>query len=425
MPSHPLMRHRRALMATSVGNLLEQYDNLIYAYSATTLAALFFPGSRGTAGVLSTFAVFAVGFFARPLGTVVFGHIGDRFGRRPALFISVVVMGAATALIGCLPTHETAGNWAPAMLVLLRLVQGFALAGEWAGSAAMLVEYAPEGRRGVFGSFNQVSTAAGFLLAAAVVAVNEAVFPDDAMLSFGWRVPFLLGAVTAVAAAFLRLGLEETPAFVEQESGTAQRLNPLRSAFTHQKLAMLRGFGFTVGWTVAYFFFLTYLPTYLRTDAGVPAGVVNASSLAGIGVLTVSIFLFGLWSDRIGRKKLLLAGSGGFVLLSYPVMALFSTGSTAAVYGGQILIALVLGCFSGPGPAALAELFPTTVRYSALGIGYNFGVMAFGGTAAFIASAITAATGSGPAVAILPTAAALITFLTVCAMPESYRSPLR
>ncbi|MFI6359664.1 MFS transporter [Streptomyces sp. NPDC050743] len=423
--SHPVLRHRRALVATSVGNLLEQYDNLIYAYSATALATLFFPGESSATGVLSTFAVFAVGFFARPLGTVVFGHIGDRFGRRPALFISVVVMGAATALIGCLPTHQSAGNLAPVLLVVLRLVQGFAVAGEWAGSAAMLVEYAPDGRRGVFGSFNQVSTAAGFLLAAAVVAVNEAAFPGDAMLSFGWRVPFLLGAVTAAAAAFLRLGLEETPAFVEQESVTAHRVNPLRAAFAQQKAAMLRGFGFTVGWTVAYFFFLTYLPTYLRSEAGVPAGVVNASTLVGIGVLTVSIVLFGLWSDRIGRKKLLLAGSGSFVLLSFPVMALFSTGSTAAVYGGQVLIALVLGCFSGPGPAALAELFPTTVRYSALGIGYNFAVMAFGGTAAFIASGIAAATGSGPAVAILPTVAALVTFLTVCAMPESYRSPLR
>ncbi|MGW7694899.1 MFS transporter [Streptomyces asiaticus] len=426
LPPLQMLRQRRlALAATSIGNLLEQYDNLIYAYSATTLATLFFPSDSPTSGALSTFAVFAVGFFARPIGTVVFGHIGDRYGRRPALFISVVLMGLATALIGCLPTNDTAGMLAPALLVVLRLIQGFAVAGEWAGSAAMLVEFAPEGKRGLFGSFNQVSTAAGFLLAAAVIAINTAIFPGDAMLSFGWRVPFLLGAVTAIVAAFLRFGLEETPAFVEQESETAPRTSPLRTAFAHQKTAMLRGFCFTVGWTVAYFFFLTYLPTYLRTEAEVAEGVVNASTLVGLSVLTTSIVVFGLWSDRIGRKKLMLTGAAGFVLLSFPIMALLNTGSTAAVYTGQIIIALCLGCISGPGPAALAELFPTSVRYSALGIGYNFAVMAFGGTAAFLASGIVAATGTPLAVAILPTTAALVTLVTVYVMPESYRSPLR
>ncbi|MFT9474638.1 MFS transporter [Streptomyces sp. 11-1-2] len=423
-PPATLFQHRRALAASSVGNLMEQYDNLIYAYSATTLGALFFPSENTTTGVLSTFAVFAVGFFARPLGTVVFGHIGDRFGRRPALVLSVVVMGLATALIGCLPTYDTIGALAPVLLIVMRLFQGFAVAGEWAGSAAMLVEYAPPGRRGVFGSFNQVSTAAGFLLAATVVAVNSAVFDDDAMLAHGWRVPFLLGGVTAAVAVLMRMGLEETPAYVADDEAKA-RQNPLRTAFDQQKAAMFRGFCFTVGWTVAYFFFLTYLPTYLRAEADIDPGIVNASNLVGTGVLTVSIVLFGLWSDRIGRKKLLLAGSGGFVVLSLPVMALFETGSTAAVYTGQILIALTLACFSGPGPAALAELFPTSVRYSALGIGYNFSVMAFGGTAAFIASGIVATTGVPLAVAALPAAAALVTFITVCTMPESYRSPLR
>ncbi|WP_237720009.1 MFS transporter [Streptomyces xiaopingdaonensis] len=423
-PPTSLRQHRRALAASSVGNLMEQYDNLVYAYSATVLGALFFPSENDAVGVLSTFAVFAVGFFARPLGTIVFGHIGDRLGRRPALVLSVVVMGLATALIGCLPTYDSIGALAPVLLVVLRLFQGFAVAGEWAGSAAMLVEFAPPGRRGVFGSFNQVSTAAGFLVAAAVVAANSAVFSDEAMLAYGWRVPFLLGGITAAVAVLLRMGLEETPAFVEDEEAGARR-SPLRTAFAQQKTAMFQGFCFTVGWTVAYFFFLTYLPTYLRTEAGIDPDVVSVSNLVGTGVLTVSIALFGLWSDRIGRKRLLLVGSGGFVVLSFPVMMLFGTGHAAAVYIGQILIALTLACFSGPGPAALAELFPTSVRYSALGIGYNFSVMAFGGTAAFIASGIVAATGVPLAVAALPAAAALVTFLTVCTMPESYRSPLR
>lgn len=415
----------RALVSGSVGNLLEQYDNLVYAYSTVYLSAQFFADGGSLSSLLSTFAVFAVGFLARPVGTVVFGHIGDKFGRRPALLASVVLMGAATVLIGLLPGYATIGAAAPVLLVVLRLFQGFAVAGEWAGSAAMLVEYATRRTRGRYGSLNQVSTAAGFLVAAAVVALNSLFWSEQGMLDFGWRVPFLVGALTALIAVLLRFGLEDTPAFREQEAAGETVASPLRLALRTQKSAMARGFFFTVSWTVAYFFFLTYLPTHLRSQVGVDPGLVEASNIVGLVVLTVAIFGFGVLSDHIGRKPLLLIGSGGFVVLSFPVMWLFSTGSTAAVYLGQVLIALVLAAFSGPGPAALAEIFPTNVRYSALGIGYNFSVMAFGGTAGFIATALIDATGNALLVALLPTAAAVITFVTVCLMPETYRTELR
>ncbi|KAA9161667.1 MHS family MFS transporter [Amycolatopsis acidicola] len=404
---------------------MEQYDNLVYAYSTVYLSAAFFSGGGSLSSLLSTFAVFAVGFLARPVGTVVFGHIGDKVGRRPALLMSVLLMGSATVLIGLLPGYHTIGVAAPILLVLLRLFQGFAVAGEWAGSAAMLVEFATSRTRGRYGSLNQVSTAAGFLVAAAVVALNSLFWTEDGMQSFGWRVPFLIGAVTALVALLLRLGLEDTPAFQQQQDAGATSGSPLKLAFHTQKASMARGFFFTVSWTVAYFFFLTYLPTHLRKEVGLSSGVVEASNIVGLIVLTAAIFFFGVLSDRIGRKPLLLIGSGGFVVLSFPVMWLFSTGSVAGAYLGQILIALVLAAFSGPGPAALAELFPTNVRYSALGIGYNFSVMAFGGTAGFIATALIDATGNALVVAALPTAAAVITFVTVCLMPETYRSELK
>jgi MFS transporter, MHS family, proline/betaine transporter len=414
----------RAVVAGGIGNLLEQYDNLVYAYSTVYLSAQFFAGGSLSA-LLSTFAVFAVGFFARPLGTVVFGHIGDKVGRRPALLASVILMGAATVLIGLLPGYHTIGTAAPVLLVLLRLFQGFAVAGEWAGSATMLVEYATPGARGRYGSLNQVSTAAGFLLAAAVVAVNSLFWSEQGMQGFGWRVPFLVGSVTALVAFLLRYGLEDTPAYREQAAAGATSGNPLRLTFRTQKAAMAQGFFFTVGWTVAYFFFLTYLPTHLEKQVGLDAGTVQASNLLGLVVLTVAVYGFGILSDRIGRKPLLLIGSGGFVLLSFPVMWLFQTGSVAGAYLGQILIGLVLAAFSGPGPAALAELFPTNVRYSALGIGYNFSVMAFGGTAGFIATALIGATGNALVVAALPTAAAVVTFVTVCRLPETSRIELK
>ncbi|WP_205622841.1 MFS transporter [Sciscionella marina] len=415
----------RAVVSGSIGNLMEQYDNLVYAYSTVYLSAEFFTSGDSLSGILSTFAVFAVGFFARPLGTIVFGHIGDKLGRRPALIASVVLMGSATVLVGLLPGAATIGLAAPILLVLLRLFQGFAVAGEWAGSAAMLVEYAPPGARGRYGSFNQVSTAAGFLVAAAVVALNSLFWTEQGMLEFGWRIPFLLGVLTTLVALVLRFGLEDTPAYqAEQRAGTTST-SPLTLAFRTQKAAMTRGFLFTVSWTVAYFFFLTYLPTHLREQVGLSSGTVQASNLVGLAVLTVAIYLFGRLSDRIGRKPLLLIGSGGLVLLSFPAMLLFETGSTAGAYLGQILIALVIAAFSGPGPAALSEIFPTNVRYSALGIGYNFSVMAFGGTAGFIATALIDVSGNALLVAVLPTAAALITFATVCAMPETYKSELK
>lgn len=416
---------RRAVLAGSFGNLMEQYDNLVYAYSATLLAVLFFPSAEGLTGVLATFAVFAVGFFARPLGTLVFGHFGDKVGRKQTLIASVVLMGLATVLIGCLPTFNSIGTMAPILLVILRLLQGFAVAGEWAGSAAMLVEYAPAHRRGFFGSFNQVTTAGGFLLASAVVALNSLFFDEKTMLEFGWRVPFLLGIVTAVVAVILRFGLEDTPSYRAEKAAGHTTEQPLRIAFATQKLAIAKGFGFTVGWTVAYFFFLTYVPTYLTSVAGVSPGVAKSSNLVGLAVLTVAIAVFGALSDRIGRKPLLLIGSGGFVLLSYPILLMFGTGNDLLVYLAQIFVALVLAAFSGPGPAALAELFPTNVRYSSLGIGYNFSVTIFGGTAAFVATGLVGATGIPEMAALLPILAALVTLLVVIRMPETFRTPLR
>lgn len=425
LPQLTTKTRTRAVIAGSFGNLMEQYDNLVYAYSAATLSAVFFPSENPVAGLLSTFAVFAIGFLARPFGTLVFGHLGDNVGRRKTLIASVVMMGLGTATLGVLPTFEQVGVIAPALLVLLRLVQGFAVAGEWTGSTAMLVEYAPPNKRGLFGSFNQVTTAGGFLLASAVVATNAAIFGEKAVAEYAWRFPFLLGIVTLVVAVILRLGLEDTPSYKAQQKAGNIVKHPLREALRTQKSAIARGFGFNVGWTVAYFFFLTYIPSYLTTIAGVAPDVARGSNLAALAVMTVACAAFGLLSDRVGRKPLLLTGATGFVLLTWPVLMMFNSGVTGAVYAGQILIALVLATFSGAAPAALAELFPTHLRYSALGIGYNFSVMAFGGTAPFVATGLVALTGAAQSVALLPIVAAIVTFAVVVRSPESARMPLR
>jgi MFS transporter, MHS family, proline/betaine transporter len=409
----------RAVVAGSFGNVMENYDNLVYAYTAATLGKLFFPESDGLVGTLYTFAVFAVGFLMRPLGAITFGHFGDKFGRRIALVVSVLMMGAATTLIGLLPTYESIGVLAPLLLVILRMVQGFSVAGEWAGSAAFLVEYAPARRRGFFGSFNQVSTAAGFLLASGVVALNSSIFTEEQVLAWAWRIPFLLSALTAVAALWLRYGMAETPAFTEEKAKGATAKSPLKEGMRTELPSIARGFGFTMLWTVAYFFFLTYVPTWLKDVAGVDPDVANASNIVGLVVLTVCIAGFGALSDRVGRKPLLLAGAAGFLVLSWPVMLLLQNGGVAGVYVGQIVIAVILAMFSGPGPAALSELFPTKLRYSTMSIGYNFAVMAFGGTAPFVATGLIQLTGSGMSPALLPIISAVVTLAVVVTMRES------
>ncbi|MGW0801992.1 MFS transporter [Nonomuraea sp. NPDC002799] len=409
----------RAVLAGSFGNIMENYDSMVYAYTAVTLGKLFFPESDALVGTLYTFAVFAVGFLMRPLGAIVFGHVGDKFGRRTALVVSVLMMGAATTLIGVLPAYGSIGVVAPLLLVVLRMVQGFSVAGEWAGSAAFLVEYAPERKRGFFGSFNQVSTAGGFLLASGVVALNTTIFTEEQVLAWAWRIPFLLAALTAAAALWLRYGMAETPAFAEEQQKGATAKSPLREGLRTQFAGIARGFGFTMLWTVAYFFFLTYLPTWLTDVAGVDAGVARASNLVGLVTLTVCIAGFGALSDRIGRKPLLLAAAAGFLVLSWPVMLLLRDGGAAGVFAGQIVIAVILAMFSGPGPAALSELFPTKLRYTTMSIGYNFAVMAFGGTAPFVATGLVQLTGSAMAVALLPIVSAAVTLTVVAGMRES------
>ena len=416
---------KRAILASSFGNLMESYDNLVYGYLAIYIGMNFFPTEDATTSLLATFATFAVGFIARPIGTLIFGHIGDRHGRKAALILSVVGMATVTTMVGLLPTYETIGVAAAALLVLLRMCQGIAMAGEWAGSAALLIEYAPANRRGFYGSFNQVSTAAGFLLAAGVVALVTTLASEDQLVAWAWRIPFLIGSITGIAAIILRFGLEDTPAFrAEKAEGNLVKA-PLVVALKTQFPAIVRGFGFTVVWTVAYFFFLTYIPTFLTAVVGVDPQFARFSNLAVLVIFTAMIAPFGLLSDKIGRKPLLLIGSGGFVVLSFPILWMFTTGNPALIVVGQLMMAVILASFSGAGIAALSEFFPTNVRYSALGIGYNFSVMAFGGTAPFIGTAIVGATGAPILTALLPTAAGLITFVVILTMKETYRDALR
>jgi MFS transporter, MHS family, proline/betaine transporter len=414
----------RATLAGSVGNLLEQYDSVIYAFSAVTMSKLFFPQADSQTALLLTFGVFAVGFLARPLGAVVFGHFGDRYGRRSTLLWSVALMAFCTVLIGLLPTYAVIGVTAPVLLTVVRFGQGIATAGETAGSATFIVEHAPPHRRGYLGSFQQVSSGLGFLAASGVTILLSLAFTTEQIEDWAWRLPFLLGLLSGLAALWIRLGVSESPAFEELKAKDEVRSNPLRGMFTTSAGAAVRSVGFISLWATGYYLFLTYIPTFLQQEADVAKDDAQLANLLALTVFVIVTPAFGALSDRIGRRPLLLTSAVAFLITSVPIMMVLSTGNTPAVYGLQILLAVFLGALAGPGPAALAEMFPAAVRFSAMSLGWNVSNTLFGGTAPFIATFLVGATGLSYSPAFLGVFCAPLALLVFLRLPETAKKPL-
>jgi MFS transporter, MHS family, proline/betaine transporter len=410
---------RRAVTAAVIGNLLEWYDFAVYGYLALILAAHFFPKGDEVAALLSTFAAFGVGFVVRPLGGILIGRLGDVKGRKAALTLTIFLMAAGTVLIGVLPSYQSIGVWAPALLVLARLVQGFAAGGEWGGATAFIVEWAPERRRGLFGSFQQSSVAAGLLLGSGVTALLSSVISPEQLESWGWRVPFLLGGILAPVGIYMRRNIEETPAFqrVREEVQIEPSMPPLQLA--------ARAFGFTVVWTSAYYILLSYMPTFTQKYIGLGRSEALWSNTLGLLVLVVFAPLAGWWSDRIGRKPLLLACCLALAVLSYPLFrAMLAHPTLATVMCVQVLFGLIIAAFSGPGPAAIAEIFPTRSRSTWMSAGYSLSVAVFGGFAPFVATWLIARTGSPLSPTWYVIAAALVSTLVIASLRETAHGKL-
>ena len=371
----------RAALAAGIGNALEWYDFGIYAFVVPYISVLFFPQTAPGTAVLLALAVYGSGFVARPLGAVLFGRLGDRAGRRRALAAVIVLMALSTGAIGMLPTYAQVGAAAPILLVALRLLQGLSAGGEWGGSASFLVEYAPKGRRGLMGSWQQSSLALGSVLAGGLVSLLAANLSKDAMLSWGWRVPFLLGLVVGAVGLYLRTHIPETPEFtraVEQDRVTTR---PLRDAFGRKGIhATLKAFGLSVHQAVASYLILGYMPTFFVVVIGLPPQKAVMVVTLGIALLAMVAPLTGWLSDRIGRKPLLLASCVTLALATYPLLRWAGPSMGSAL---TVQFALILGfaLFSGPSPAAYVELFPASIRYTGLSVGYNFANAIFGGFA--------------------------------------------
>jgi MFS family permease len=391
---------RRALVAGSVGNFIEWYEFGVYGYLATIIAGNFFTleGQTGMTGLLLTYASFALAFFCRPVGAIIFGRIGDRIGRKPTLIAVVLLMTLATAIIGLLPTYAQIGVTAPLLLTLMRMFQGLFAGGEFGGAVSLMTEFAPKGKRGIYGAWQSFTVSLGLLTGVALVAILVQTLPEAQMKDWGWRIPFLLALPMGLVALYLRLKLDETPNFVASKKAEpkAQKTAEEKASAVATAKAIALGIGRMMGWSAGGYTFLVVMPSYLQTSLHATfLQALVATVLANVG-FALAILPSGWLSDKIGRKKVMMIAVFAVIVLSFPLLHLLQNPESSLMAKGiAVLIAgATIGMIAGPGPAMLAEMFPTRVRYTGLGLSYSLSNAVFSGCAGLIITGLIKETGN-------------------------------
>ncbi|MBV9520069.1 MAG: MFS transporter [Hyphomicrobiales bacterium] len=416
---------RRAIVSCAVGNFVELFDFVIYGLFATQIGANFFPSDQPLVSLLSSFATFGVGFFMRPVGAVVIGALGDLKGRKVALVLTVGLMATATAVTGLIPPYASIGIAAPIFLVLCRLVQGFSTGGEWGGAAAFLVEYAPPGKRGFIGSMQQFSVGLGLIMGTLSAYLLNALLDKEAMIAWGWRVPFILGFLLAPIGFYLRSRVAESPAFDRVMAQNKAASSPVRDSLTLYSRPVAAAFGLSIVGTIGNYVFNIFLPSFASGQLGIAASTAYLSTTFAAVILTVLTPMVGALSDKLGRKPILLTSALGYAVASFPLFLLL-TGmrSGAGLMLVQGISAVLLAMYAGPLCAVLSELFPTKVRFTALSIGYSLAVALFGGLAPYISTFLIKETGSPISPAAYIVFGALISAATLIAIKDPTNAPL-
>jgi MHS family proline/betaine transporter-like MFS transporter len=414
---------RRIVLAGTVGNAMEWYDFSLYGTLAPVLAKLFFPAADPTASLLATFAAFAAGFAARPLGGAVFGHFGDRYGRKNTLAASVILMAVPSTVIGLLPTYAHVGLTAPVLLVLARVLQGISAGGELTGSTSFLLEQAPAGHRGLLASLAVSGATVGNILGSVIGALLTSALPPEAFEAWGWRVPFLLGMGVGLAGLYVRLGLPETPAFVKTREAGEIAHEPCVEAIRHFPRQIATLVGVQCAPAITAYVLIGYMPTYLSRVVGLPLSAALTIMTVGLVVMGLVGPAAGALSDRVGRKPIIMGWAIGCLVLSYPLFALISRGPEGTAFVGVLLYAGLVSLHS-PVFALMPESVPTRVRCSAHSIGYNIGSAVFGGTTPVVATALIAVTHNQLAPSLYIMFAAIVTLFAVSRVRDRYREPL-
>jgi len=417
----------KAIVAGSIGNALEWFDYGLYGYFSSVIATLFFPSQDPLTSLMMTFIVFGVGFVMRPIGGMIFGHYADKAGRSKALSATVMLMGVSTFAIGCLPTYSQIGVAAPILLALCRLVQGISTGGEWGSCMSFLAEYGRSDNRGFIVSWSQFSIAVGLLMGSALGTVLTAALSQESLYAWGWRIPFWTGLLIAIFGLYVRSKVDETPKYKEVKLSNGVADMPVVELFKKYRYETLVNIGVVIGWTISYWIIMAYMPTYISKVLQYPLWVGMSFNSVLLIIFMIAIPFAGMLADRIGRRPVMLIATAGFILFSYPLFYLMSTVKTAGVLFFVLLVlALLQALLCGGATVYIPEIFPTHIRCSAIGVGYNFAVAAFGGTAPFVATWLISATGNPLAPIFYLIAGSMLTFLVVLFMAkETYREPLR
>ncbi len=416
VPEH--WSRRRTIIAGIVGNVLEWYDFGVYGFFASIIAAHFFPSANPSVSLVAAFGAFAAGFLMRPVGAVVFGHIGDRYSRGRALQLSVICMAIPTFLIGLLPTYETIGVTAAVLMVLMRMMQGLAVGGEYTSSIVFLAENAPEGKRGFYSSWSMFGATGGILLGSAVGALMSSSMSPEALSSWGWRVAFLVGIAVSLTGFFLRRGLGKQPPVAHERP-------PLIVAFKTHGREIFRVIGLNVAFAVTFYIIFVYLVTWLIDVVKQTRSVALEINTVSMVVLLLLVPVFAKLSDAWGRKKLILLGVGGLAVFAHPLTLLMHHPDPAMILAGQLGFVFLVACYVASIPATMAEMFPQKIRVTGVCVSYNISFAVLGGTSPMVAEWLITRTQNDLAFAWYISVSAVISFLFALTMTDRRNEPLR
>ena len=424
---HPATPIRRVVLASFIGTTIEWYDYFIYGTAAALVFnKLFFPSLDPFTGTIAAFGTFAVGFFARPIGGLVFGHYGDKLGRKTMLITTLVMMGLATFLIGCLPTHAAIGVAAPILLVVLRFIQGFGVGGEWGGAVLMVVEHGHQGRRGFYASWAQAGVPVGLLLATGIFSLLNAQLTDEQFIAWGWRVPFLIGILLLAVGLYIRLAILESPLFKKLQEEEPDRPAPIREVLRKHPCSILIAMGARFAENASFYIFTVFIYAYARDQLQLDRQVILNGILIASAAQFVAVPCFGALSDRVGRRPIYLFGAVFTALFAMPFFLLVNT-QTPGLITLALVLAVAVGhaAMYGPQAAFFSELFGTRVRYSGVSLGYQLASPFAGGLAPIIAAVLIKWSSGNPwPVAVYLIITCLITITAIRFAKETFDTDL-